>query len=242
MTMGSPDELSVQLREALRDEAVLPDDAALTRLDEALEELAAGAHLRRPRPSVRRPTSIAVMSLASVLLVGGAAAAAVATDTLPGPLRNVAYRLGLPVTSPGLHRAEGLAAGLQATLQAHHRAEAHTLATQLQQQLTTLDPQDRRSIESEASALLSAAGLEGDAGATTTVAPTSTTTPSETTVPTSGGESTTPSGGEGSGQSSGSEGGSDSSSTSGGGVLSGGVHVTVTLPVGGDTSEGSSGE
>ena len=62
---------------------------------------------------------VAAAAAVAVLATGGVAAAAVATDHLPGPTRAVAYDLGLPVTSPALvTAARGTLAELQSALAA----------------------------------------------------------------------------------------------------------------------------
>jgi hypothetical protein len=161
------DELLARLRDALRAEPVEPDEAAWASLEAALADLAApaGAGAGAPRSRVRRPlarrrASVLALTLASALTVSGVAAAAVATNTLPGPLRSLAYGLGLPVTSPGLYQAQQEATQLRESLHAHLQSRAHSIGQSLAQHLKSLDSADRSSIAKTADGLLQEAGVD----------------------------------------------------------------------------------
>ena len=176
MTSERPDdELEGRLRDALRAEALVPDEATWTRMEEALGELAAPVGAGGPRGVARRAragwrASALALTLASAL-TASAAAAAVATNTLPGPLRSIAYHLGLPVTSPGLYQAQQETTQLRASLRAHQRARVQSLGESLATHLRTLDRRDRSSIQETADALLREAGVDPvglGVGATTT--------------------------------------------------------------------------
>lgn len=161
MTYQSDDDILVRLREALRADPVEPDDAAWAGLEASLA--AAGSGGARPVHSVRslggRRASALAITIVSALAVSGAAAAAVATNTLPGPLRTFAYSLGLPVTSPGLYQAQQEETHLRATLHAHRTARARVIGESLAAHLRTLDHSDYSSIEATADGLLREAGV-----------------------------------------------------------------------------------
>jgi hypothetical protein len=119
---------------------------------------------------MRHPVTALVA--AAVLATGGVAAAGVATDTLPGPARQIAFAIGLPVSSPALQATRGAMEDLQNALDRQEtvaiRATAHTLGTGL----ATLEPSDRAQVEPAADQLLARAGaaLEGSPGSGTQAA------------------------------------------------------------------------
>ncbi len=177
-TKRTDDELLAQLAEGLRAGAPGPDDAAWAGLDAALAELAAPpvvAPIAVRGRRGRRNVSVLALSVAAALTVGGAAAAAVATNTLPGPLRSIAFTLGLPVTSPALYQAQQEESRLRATLHAHLGARAHSIGETLAAHIKSLDPTDQSSIAGTADGLLREAGVEvsgvGPAATTTTTEP-----------------------------------------------------------------------
>jgi hypothetical protein len=96
----------------------------------------------------------------SFALSAGVAAAAVATNTLPGPTRAFAYDLGLPVTSPSLFQAEHSAQQLQSAIVAKNRPEERSLAKQLISELKDLNSGDLAQIGASAKTLLVEVGLE----------------------------------------------------------------------------------
>src|ERR1700722_6395545 len=115
-------ELLSQLHDVLAAPPVRPDAQSLARLHETLAELeresgpvsittavrhrtsGERAHDRRRRFAGR--SSVLVASAVAAALTASVAAAAVATNTLPGPMRAIAYDVGLPVVSPSLFRAQ----------------------------------------------------------------------------------------------------------------------------------------
>jgi len=108
---------------------------------------------------------VAVLVGVAVLATSGVAAAGVATDTMPGPARHVAYSIGLPVTSPALESARATLGALDAALQGHDRAAVVASVALLRTQLAALSDADRVQIEPAAGRLLASADafLEGDA-------------------------------------------------------------------------------
>jgi len=109
---------------------------------------------------LRHPVAAAVA--VAVLATSGMAAAAVATDHLPGPTRAVAYDLGLPVTSPALAAARGTLAQLDAALAAGDAVRIRTTSALLRSELADLSPSDRATIQTSAAlALARAAALAG---------------------------------------------------------------------------------
>jgi hypothetical protein len=119
---------------------------------------------------IRHPVTALVA--AAVLATGGVAAAGVATDTLPGPARQIAFAIGLPVSSPALQATRVAMENLQNALDRQEtvaiRAAAHTLGTGL----AALEPSDRAQVEPAADRLLARAGaaLDGSPGSGTQAA------------------------------------------------------------------------
>ena len=101
---------------------------------------------------LRHPVAAAVA--VAVLATSGAAAAAVATDHLPGPTRAVAFDLGLPVSSPALATARGTLAQLDAAVAAGDAPRVRTTADLLRTELAALSPSDRATIQAAASVAL----------------------------------------------------------------------------------------
>jgi len=104
---------------------------------------------------LRHPVAAAVA--VAVLTTGGVAAAAVATDHLPGPTRAVAYDLGLPVTSPALAAAQGTLAALQAAVASGDVTRTRISAALLRTELAALSSSDRATIQASATAALTRA-------------------------------------------------------------------------------------
>ena len=124
MTLTFDDDILLAvLGDALTPEPVEPGAPELAALHRALEirpadtddddgvQLAPVIPMFTPSPRsvmwsrihrLRHPVAAAVA--VGILATSGVAAAGVATDRLPGPTRNVAYALGLPVTSPRSNR------------------------------------------------------------------------------------------------------------------------------------------
>jgi len=101
---------------------------------------------------LRHPVAAAVA--VGILATSGVAAAGVATDRLPGPARNVAYALGLPVTSPALESARGTMVQLEAALADHDAVQVRASATLLHTQMAVLSATDLTQIQTPATDLL----------------------------------------------------------------------------------------
>jgi hypothetical protein len=167
-------ELLTRLQDALTPAPARPDEVSLARLHATLAELAnesepvsiTTALERRDRvrstPLRRRVTARTSLVAASALafaLTAGVAAAAVATNTLPGPTRAIAYDLGLPVTSPALFRAETSANQLHQAILTNNHTRERQLAHQLVGDLKTLNTSDLSQIEKAAKKLLVEVGV-----------------------------------------------------------------------------------
>jgi hypothetical protein len=165
-------ELLSSLQVALAPRREHPDEEALTRLQATLQELesqfepvdiAAAAQRRIRQRTVRARrgarSSIVAASALAFALTAGVAAAAVATNTLPGPTRAFAYDVGLPVTSPALYGAQRSVAALRHSILAKNLPQEKTQAQQLIGQLKTLDPSDLSQIRATADQLLTAIGV-----------------------------------------------------------------------------------
>lgn len=160
------DDLLAALGQALAPEPVEPGPEAMAALHQALDGRVVDAHEGGSgvvvlfAPPKRRSATLAtihrlrhpvVAAIAvGVLATSGVAAAGVATDHLPGPTRNVAYALGLPVTSPALETAKGTIAQLRAALAAHDVGQVLALSALLRTRLAGLSPADRASLQATA--------------------------------------------------------------------------------------------
>ena len=167
------DVLLAALGSALAPEQVEPGPGAIAALHQALEARRSAAIENGSAvvvafsPWKRRTASwagihrlrqpMAAVVAIGVLATSGVAAAGVATDHLPGPTRNVAYALGLPVTSPALASAQGTIAHLRVALAAHDVTQIQALATLLRTQLASLSAADRDSIKATTTEQLSQA-------------------------------------------------------------------------------------
>ena len=171
MSQYSDAELLTMLGGALSPPPAAPDAATLSLLHMTLADIStqsgpvATARVRPQRTigALRRRAaqhaSVVAVSLA-VILTGGVATAAVATDTLPGATRNFAYDLGLPVTSPGLYQArQNLNQLKRSIVQGDRNAQVHW-GSELQHDLKSLNDDDLAQIRVPALRLLSEAGLE----------------------------------------------------------------------------------
>ena len=180
------DELITLLKETFPTNAERPDERARELLLDALSadnvvpfDHAAGGerHLRRRLGS---RASAVTLSAIGVLALGGVAAAAVATNTLPGPTRAIAYDLGLPVTSPALYQARTHLHQLTAANARHETSAARDLSRVLIHDLSLLNHRDLSQIRSAAHHALSVSGLLSQAtqilGITTPTPPATTTT------------------------------------------------------------------
>ena len=218
------DELLAQLRDALvtRD-AAAPSPAEMARFHEAAGRWGPGARIGagarggatsrlrlawdawRALPPRLSPALVGAAAALGVLgLFGGA----VAANTLPGPLRSVAYDAGLPVSSPALVAAEQAESTLQQALPSQDRSAIASDAAVLRQRLSVLDPSDRATADPKAERLLSEAEALLEHGTAT-----STTRSTASSAPTSGGS-----------------GGSTGSGTGGGSATPTTTGLTVPLP------------
>jgi hypothetical protein len=159
------DELMALLGDVFLTQAIEPDEAARQQLRDALasDNLVAfatavprGTALRR---RLRSHLGLLTLSAAGVLVVGGVAAAAVSTNTLPGPTRAIAYDLGLPVTSPALYHARQQLHQLDSANTQHDTKVAHHLGHGLLHDLKLLNHSDLSQISQPAKAALTKTGL-----------------------------------------------------------------------------------
>jgi hypothetical protein len=168
-------ELLSRLQDALTPASVQPDEVSLARLHATLAELAGESEpvsittaLERRdqgrsnvvRRRVTARTSLVAASALAFALTAGVAAAAVATNTLPGPTRAIAYDLGLPVTSPALVRAETSAKQLHLAIVTKNHSQERLLAHQLVGDLKTLNTNDLSQIRNAAKKLLVEVGVK----------------------------------------------------------------------------------
>ena len=169
------DELLAQLRDALvTGDAAAPSPAEMARFHEAAGRWGSGARsgaggragaasrLRLAWDAWRAlppRLSPALVGAAAALGVLGLFGGAVAANTLPGPLRSVAYDAGLPVSSPALVAAEEAESTLQQALPSQDRSVIAPDAAALRQRLSVLDPSDRATADPRAQHLLSEADV-----------------------------------------------------------------------------------
>jgi hypothetical protein len=199
-------DLLSRLQDALAPLPMQPDEKCIARLHEALAELAREdgtsnitsladyrAAEQRPAPVRRRRfssrSSVFIAGLVSFALTTGVAAAVVATNTLPGPTRAIAYDVGLPVASPSLYAAERATSQLQRSLSANDPAQQKLLGEKLITAMKSLDANDLSKIRSIADKLLNEVGLSSPSVSLTPAQPlTNNSVPSvtlpSTTVPT----------------------------------------------------------
>ena len=145
---------------ALAPAPIRPTPADYEQLRRALASSVPSPELQltpRKVSSLRRlPHPVAAMVAVAVLTTGGAAAA-VSTNTLPGPLRNFAFAVGLPVTSPALEQVDGDLASLRAALTLGDETAIRTDAATLRRDLEALGPADRVTASAGANLLLTRA-------------------------------------------------------------------------------------
>lgn len=192
MSEPRDDELLDLLRDTLYVADLGPDDEARRRLRDALESdnviSLAGAARRTWRERAARHAGALTIAVSGVVALGGVAAAAVATDTLPGPTRAWAYDLGLPVTSPALYQARQQLGQLEHADSQHHAVTERQFARSLIRDLGHLNRHDLGAIRSSARAALRPTGLlsqvGGILGLSTSSTTTSTNPPSHSTTTT----------------------------------------------------------
>lgn len=191
------DELLMLLKDAFPTQLLEPDEEARELLRDALAHdnlvplLAVQSRDARRRRRFSSHASAITLSTISVLAFGGVAAAAVMTNTLPGPTRALAYDLGLPVTSPALFQARQQLHQLDSALTHHHTNVVRQLGHGLLRDLTLLNRGDLSLIRTPAQTALTQSGLIQQASkilgittssTTTTVAPSTSTSTTTTTV------------------------------------------------------------
>ena len=176
------DELMALLGEVFPTAALSPDAKARQHLLDALAldnvvAFDATAPASRRRRLLGSRASALTLSVAGVLSLGGVAAAAVATNTLPGPTRAIAYDLGLPVTSPALYQARAQLHNVNSAASRHHTNVARELAKGLIKDLKLLNQNDLSQIRPSVKRTLSQLGLLSQV---TSVLGTTVTTPNTT--------------------------------------------------------------
>lgn len=166
-------ELLSRIQVALAPDSARPDELSLARLHATLAELAADpepvdiATARRRREHVRQGvsrrltrSSVVAASALAFALTASVAAAAVATNTLPGPTRAFAYDLGLPVTSPALFRTQQNVSQLHQAIVAKNHQQETRLSHELVRDLKSLNASDLSQIRNTAQKLLVTVGLK----------------------------------------------------------------------------------
>lgn len=196
MNVYRNDEILALLKEIFPTPPVRPDESARKHLRDALAHdnlVPMVASQSRDAPLRRRfgsHASALTLSTIGVLIFGGAAAA-VATNTLPGPTRALAYDLGLPVTSPALYQARQQLHRLDAAIAHHQTNVVLPLGRSLLHDLVLLNRADLSQIRTPAQKALTQTGLLQQASkilgittssTTTTVAPSNSISTTTTTV------------------------------------------------------------
>ncbi len=178
--MITDDELMTRLRNALAAPSAAPDERTMMGLTRELATLTSARGERGTRvgtlSSLRRMAGRHVSTfsvfIAASLLAGSVAAAAVATDTLPGPTRNIAWDLGFPVTSPALYQARQMESHLKVSLRSRDRQSATSLGRTFARDLKRLSAGDLSQIQGTANQLLQKAGVIAITGVTIVPTPT----------------------------------------------------------------------
>ena len=156
-------ELLDLLADALDPAPIRPTPAEYEQLREALATLPPPEAERRQTPrkvtSLRRlPHPVAAVVMVATLTTGGAAAA-VGTNTLPDPLRSLAFAVGLPVTSPAGEKVDNDLAALRAALNLGDAIAIRADAAALSRDLDGLSPDDRVTFDGGANLLLAQAAV-----------------------------------------------------------------------------------
>ena len=156
-------ELLDLLADALDPAPIRPTPAEYEQLRKALATVPPPEAERRQTPrkvtSLRRlPHPVAAVVMVATLTTGGAAAA-VGTNTLPDPLRSIAFAVGLPVTSPADERIDNDLAALRATLNLGDAMAIRADAAALSRDLDALSPDDRVTVDGGANLLLAQAAV-----------------------------------------------------------------------------------
>jgi hypothetical protein len=113
----------------------------------------------RKETSLRRlPHPVAAAVIVATLTTGGTAAA-VETNTLPGPLRSIAFAVGLPVTSPADQEVDNDLAALRGALNLGDATAIRADAAALSRDVDGLSPDDRVTVDGETNLLLAQADV-----------------------------------------------------------------------------------
>lgn len=179
------DELLALLKDAYPTAAIKPDETARRQLLDALaldNVVAINAPLTNTQRRRRIGSHVSALALSVIgaVSLAGVAAAAVATNTLPGPTRAIAYDLGLPVTSPALYQARQQLSEVKNATTQHDPGVARQLAQGLIKDLRLLNHQDLSQIRTPVKKTLTHLGLLSQV--TSILGLTSTTTTTTTTV------------------------------------------------------------
>jgi hypothetical protein len=160
MSRLSDDAILDLLETSLVDERPSRDDeAALLHLRAALSAAGSAATVtvlqprpRLPRRLVQRPLAAALAT--AIVVSGGAAAAAVGTDSLPPALDRVAFTLGLPVTDPALLSARDAIATLSDAISARDPGAVSAALRALRSALAALNVAEMAELDPNASAVI----------------------------------------------------------------------------------------
>ena len=144
MTAMRHDELLGRLGACLLADPAAPDADERAALHRALEHSPTPSVPSRPTGRqwrrFRRPVAA---TIAATIVLSGGAAAAVETNTLPGPLRSLAVTLGLPVAPTALTQAQNALSDLARALTARDPVAVRTDLASLEAALPQLSPSDR---------------------------------------------------------------------------------------------------
>ncbi|HEY7932141.1 MAG TPA: hypothetical protein VIC81_07795 [Acidimicrobiales bacterium] len=189
------EELLALLKDVYPTAAIKPDETARRQLLDALaldNVVAINAPITSTKHRRRFGSHVSAVTLSAIgaVSLAGVAAAAVVTNTLPGPTRAIAYDLGLPVTSPALYQARQQLSEVKGATNEHHADVARQLAQGLIKDLRLLNHQDLSQIRTPVTKTLTQLGLLDQVTSilgltsttTTTVPPTSSSTTSTTTT------------------------------------------------------------
>jgi hypothetical protein len=153
-------ELLERLGECLLADPVPPGAAERQVLHRALDEAPAAPvvelHSERQWRRLRRPVAA---TIAATILLSGTAAAAVETNTLPGPLRSLAVTLGLPVTPGAFAQAQRALSDLTNALAAQDSVAVRADLVRLQAALAQLSPSDRAELGPGVAGLIAQADI-----------------------------------------------------------------------------------
>jgi hypothetical protein len=156
------DQLLSRLGACLTSDARPPDPDGRAAMHAALQDGPSLSPLSSP-PRVgarwgrlRRPVAAGI---AATILLSGGAAAAVETDTLPGPLRDWAVTIGLPVTPSALMRAQSALSDLTHALAVRDPAAVRADLATLRAALNVLDANDRAALGPATTGLIAEAEI-----------------------------------------------------------------------------------